>query len=439
MHRTAELGLGALCRLTIEFAHRQTRPVEHLFREHAGRMRRPHDRVLIVQGVLTHGADDHRTVIAGTRLHRDTPLCQQVAQGVVGQPFVELAVRIVPDECGPAALAIGGGRPVPMLDIAPSTQKAEAARAAQRFPFDRRVTEVAADRARLPDGLEPLLGEIAATQLGHAGHRGRWIHAPIGRDTQAGPARAGQIVLHTWATIESQPELLDVVDRHPERGCHDTRRSDGGEDLLGGRQVTQSPVEDTAPPVGPQQVDVTHIVGRRQPDDLVERAEVVPQDGRGQRRPQTGGDGEVQTLHDAFKGSGPSDPVINLDRRAVQADLDAQSPSTGRGRTQPTEALQAVALEQGAVGQNDELSAMGRNHALREIENVRPGQRLAAGEEQPFSPESHRLVDRIGYPGRRQPLLTLGSGRHQTVTAAQVAEVVDLDPQLLQPFGLQIG
>ena len=82
---------------------------------------------------------------------------------------------------------------------------------------------------------------------------------------------------------------------------------------------------------------------------------------------------------------------------------------------------------------------MGRDHPLGEIENVRAGQRLTAGEEHPFGPKGDRLVDRVGDPFGREPLLALRSGRHQTVTAAQVAKVVDLDPQLLQPLGLQVG
>ena len=74
---------------------------------------------------------------------------------------------------------------------------------------------------------------------------------------------------------------------------------------------------------------------------------------------------------------------------------------------------------------------MGRDDSLREIEDVRAGQRLTTGEEQPFGPEGDRLVDRIDDPLGRQPLLAFRPGRHKAVGAAQIAEIVDLNPQLL--------
>ena len=137
-------------------------------------------------------------------------------------------------------------------------------------------------------------------------------------------------------------------------------------------------------------MDVAHAVGRRQPDNLVERPEVVTQDSGGQRRPQTGLDGQIQPLHDALEGPRATDRVVDLGGRAVETDLEPETPSTRlphtfgppdrgkrgfRGRDQPGQALQTVALEQGAVGEDDELAAVGRDHSLREVEDVRARQR----------------------------------------------------------------
>ena len=238
-------------------------------------------------------------------------------------PLVELAVRVVGHEGRAAALPVGGRRPVAVLYVAAAAQEPETARAAERLPLDRGLAQIATHGARLPDGLEILLPEIAAPQVGHPRHRGRGIHAPVGVETQAAPPRAGQIVLHARPAVEPQPEFIDVVDRDPELGPDQARPPHRGENLFSGRESGQRTVENTAPPVRPQQMDIAHAVGRRQPDDLVERPEVVTKDGRGQRRPQAGLDGGVQSGHDAVERPRPTDRVVDLGVGTVEADLNA--------------------------------------------------------------------------------------------------------------------
>ena len=108
-------------------------------------------------------------------------------------------------------------------------------------------------------------------------------------------------------------------------------------------------------------------------------------------------------------------------------------------RSESDEVGEAVALEQRAVGEDDELAAVGRDHMPAELEDVGTRHRLPARKEDPLHAERHRLVDSVEDPTGLQALTSGRTRRDEAMRAGEVAEVVDVHPELPEPLKLEVG
>jgi hypothetical protein len=73
-----------------------------------------------------------------------------------------------------------------------------------------------------------------------------------------------------------------------------------------------------------------------------------------------------------------------------------------------------------------------------EFDRVGARERLAAGQEEPRGTERDGLVDRLAHDWAGEAAAALRARRHQTVRAGEIAEIVDLDPELAQLVGPQV-
>jgi hypothetical protein len=97
--------------------------------------------------------------------------------------------------------------------VAATTEELQMAGATLRLLIDSRFAQLSKHGARLPNLLERRVENAAAVKLRDAGHRCRWKDAAVGRETQARPTRAGEVVLDARRAVESQPQFFNVVDR----------------------------------------------------------------------------------------------------------------------------------------------------------------------------------------------------------------------------------
>ena len=109
LNRTAEFRLGLLGGGAIELADSQSRAFHHLFRQHAGRVRRSDERGLclwvLVERMLAHPAKHDRPVEPRPWLDCAKTLSAEIREGVFGKPLIQLAVRVVGEKAAAGVAA----------------------------------------------------------------------------------------------------------------------------------------------------------------------------------------------------------------------------------------------------------------------------------------------------------------------------------------------
>ena len=161
--------------------------------------------------------------------------------------------------------------------------------------------------------------------------------------------------------------------------------------------------------------------------------QVMTQQHHRDRRPQASIHGCTDTIDNPLEGAVASYRIVDTGRSAIQADLHANT--IGRKRRERTEAL---ALQHSTVRQDDQLPLVSSDDVLDDLDRIGTRQRFATSEVKALHAERCRLIDRVVDDRARQPVTAVWTGRHEAMLAGKVAEVVDLDPELLQAIGPQI-
>jgi hypothetical protein len=321
-----------------------------------------------------------------------------------------------------------------VFDITATAEELQVAGATLRLLLDGGVAQLTEDGALLPDLVKRRVENAAAVELRYAGHRCRGINSAVGREAETGPSRAGQIVLDTGLGVEPEFQFLDVVDGDPFRAGHVTCTAHALQDLGCSRQIRKRTHENPATTVRPQEMDVCDPEFRGKRQERRRICQVMPQQHHRDRRPQSCVDGDSDAVADALESALAANRIVYRRRGTVQADLHAQA-ICGKS----CERSQPLSLQHGAVRQNDELSLMRSDDVFDQFNGIRACEGLAASQIEPLHTKSDRLVNRSTDRWPWQPLIALGSRRHETVRAREIAEVVHLDPELLQPIGTQVG
>lgn len=108
-----------------------------------------------------------------------------------------------------------------------------------------------------------------------------------------------------------------------------------------------------------------------------------------------------------------------------------------RRRIEFPQRLQERALQESPVGQHHEPVGP-REGSLREVEEILAEQGLAAGEVEPRGPHRLRAPEDFEEDLRRETPSGPGPRLHEAVGAGEVAVVVGVEPELLQPGGEQL-
>ncbi len=73
-----------------------------------------------------------------------------------------------------------------------------------------------------------------------------------------------------------------------------------------------------------------------------------------------------------------------------------------------------------------------------QFDDVRARERLTAGEEEALGTQRRALINSVEEHGRRKTLTAIGAVRDQAMPTRQIAEIVDVQPELAQPIGFEI-
>ena len=195
-----------------------------------------------------------------------------------------------------------------------------------------------------------------------------------------------------------------VVDGHAHLAGNRASAADGGENRVGARQIRERAVQHAAAVVRPQEMYVVDAERRREPDQRLHVAQRPLQQHHRDAGPQAGGDGRPNSFRDALERSGASDGIVGRRRGTIEADLDAQAVPGERG-----EAIEPLAAEQRAIGENHELTLVLGDNPAAQLEQVRAGEWLSTGDEEPLRAQCDPLIDRVQQAGGRQSLGPIGA------------------------------
>ncbi len=162
--------------------------------------------------------------------------------------------------------------------------------------------------------------------------------------------------------------------------------------------------------------------------------QIVPQQHHRDRRTQARRHRGPNAVSNPVECAGAANRIVDFRRGAVEADLDAE-PLGREGRQR----AKTLALENRAVRHDHQVALASLDDVVDEIDRVGPGQRLAAGEVNPLDAQRDGLIDGGADDLPGQALRAIRGRRDQTMFAGEVAVVVDLDPELVEPIRAQEG
>jgi hypothetical protein len=149
-------------------------------------------------------------------------------------------------------------------------------------------------------------------QFANTGHRGRWIDTAVRAQAQTRPPCTSQVVLDSVDAIESQTELLNVVDRDATVARHLSSRSHRLEDLEGCWEIGKRPGQETTAAMRPQQVHVCHaeVCGERDHGRRI--SQVVSKQRHRDRRSQPGPNGGSYAFDDPREAARSSNRIVRF-------------------------------------------------------------------------------------------------------------------------------